>query len=497
VNALNGTIIWKIDTAQIQVSLVVASGKILFISEQKLFVHNLSNGDYLWFFDPSVHYTHVPIAPVVADEKIYVVFWNLFCLGPMLYYDFTINPTFYDNFDEPLLPPPDSLTVRLPNGTRTTMRINEAYYSAMGTYSIEAIEWQGQGVGFHPWPSLLLDANVTWTPWINCTLPTESRITLRASTSFIGFNVQIDGTLTCNNVGVPGAPILLSYSVTGGDTWNDIMQVSSDLNGVYSADWLPSASGNYLVRAWWMGNATFPGSLVTVNLAVASFAEDTVFAVESNSTVSALTFNATSRELRFLVSGPIDTFGYARVSIAKSLIDTNTDLTTYIDGELVDHTVTSTDDTWLLHFTYPHSDHTVVVYLDDVSAKQSSTISCLLPYAEVPIGSAISVTGSIQPTPSDGTVTLTYVRPDDSVLNRTVPIATDGTYDDLYAPDLVGEWHVSASWPGDATLEGAVSTTRTFTVTATPTGIPVELIAFGVIGGLVFMLVLFARKRIL
>ena len=135
----------------------------------------------------------------------------------------------------------------------------------------------------------------------------------------------------------------------------------------------------------------------------------------------------------------------------------------------MDYTLTSTDETWLLHFTYPHSDHAVVVYLGEVRATQPSTISCLLSYAEVPIGSAISVTGSIQPTPSEGTVTLTYTRPDDTVLNRTVPIAADSTYDDLYAPDLVGEWQVTASWPGDATLDGAISTTRTFTVTAAPT----------------------------
>lgn len=131
-----------------------------------------------------------------------------------------------------------------------------------------------------------------------------------------------------------------------------------------------------------------------------------------------------------------------------------------------------------------------------VNAKQPSTISCLLPYAEVPIGSAISVTGSIQPTPSEGTVALTYTRPDDAVLNRTVPIAADGTYDDLYTPDLVGEWQVTASWPGDATLDGAISTTRTFTVTEVPPGVPSELvIALGVLVVVIIAVALYARTR--
>ena len=102
---------------------------------------------------------------MVADEKIYVVFWNLFCLGPMLYYDITIDPTFYDNFNEPLVPPPDYLTVRLPNTTRVTMPINETQFGSMGTYSIVTVVWQGQGVGFNLGSSLLLDANVMWTPY--------------------------------------------------------------------------------------------------------------------------------------------------------------------------------------------------------------------------------------------------------------------------------------------------------------------------------------------
>jgi hypothetical protein len=132
-----------------------------------------------------------------------------------------------------------------------------------------------------------------------------------------------------------------------------------------------------------------------------------------------------------------------------------------------------------------------------VTAKLPSSISCLLPYAEVSIGSAITVTGSILPTPSlpDGEVTLTYTRPDDAVLNRTIPIGPDGTYDDLYTPVVVGEWRVTASWRGDATLVGSISSTRMFTVTAAPPSIPLEYIILGVLGVIIITFILYQRTR--
>ena len=80
------------------------------------------------------------------------------------------------------------------------------------------------------------------------------------------------------------------------------MLVNTASNGSYSTVWMPFATGNYLVRAKWISYSTYPGSNVTVNLVVASFEEQNVFSVLSNSTVTGLAFNSTSRELSFSVS---------------------------------------------------------------------------------------------------------------------------------------------------------------------------------------------------
>ena len=93
-------------------------------------------------------------------------------------------------------------------------------------------------------------------------------------------------------------------------------------------------------------------------------------------------------------------------------------------------------------------------------------------------------------------VTFTYTQPDDTVLNRTVSIVVDGTYDELYVPDMVGVWRVAASWSGDVALDGAISATRTFTVIAVQTGFPVELvIALGVLVVIIIGFALYAKKR--
>lgn len=186
---------------------------------------------------------------------------------------------------------------------------------------------------------------------------------LSSSTSLLRFKVGIEGYLTCNEVGVAGAPILVSYSVNGGESWNDIMQVNTTPTGYYSTEWIPSATGYYLVNAIWVGNDTYPSSNSAVNLAVTSFGEQDVFTVESNSSIAGLTFNSTSDKLSFTVTGSSGTNGYAKVSIAKTLINNIATVRSFFDGEQLDYVATTTDDSWILYLTYQHSLHEIVIKL--------------------------------------------------------------------------------------------------------------------------------------
>jgi hypothetical protein len=96
------------------------------------------------------------------------------------------------------------------------------------------------------------------------------------------------------------------------------------------------------------------------------------FSVVSNSTVSGLVFNSTSEVLSFTVSGPSGTQGYANVTIAKTLIANTTGLEVYLDGNTINYTLTSTSYYWLLHFTYHHSTHKIVIYMNALQPEATS-----------------------------------------------------------------------------------------------------------------------------
>ena len=188
-------------------------------------------------------------------------------------------------------------------------------------------------------------------------------ISFESSTSYSGFNVEIKGGLAFNGTAISNAPILLSYSVTGGKSWQDLTLVYTGSDGSYSATWLPSVTGNYLIKATYEGDADNLGTSEMVNFAVAQFADRNVFSVSSNSTVTSLAFNSESHELNFTVTGESGTTGYADVYIAKSIIDDIANVKAYLDGGKVEYTATSINDSWLLHFSYQHSTHEVSIRL--------------------------------------------------------------------------------------------------------------------------------------
>ena len=185
-------------------------------------------------------------------------------------------------------------------------------------------------------------------------------ISVQTSTSYSGFNVQIDGYLALNGTSVSDAPILLSYSVTGGKSWQDLTLIYTDSDGSYSATWQPSVTGNYLVKAIYEGDAnTLGASSEIVSFAVMQLSENNLLSVSSNSTVTSLAFNSTTSEFSFNVSGPSETTGYVKITIAKSLVTNAENIKVYLDGTPLNYEVTSNANAWLLTFTYGHSSHQI------------------------------------------------------------------------------------------------------------------------------------------
>jgi outer membrane protein assembly factor BamB len=208
-------------------------------------------------------------------------------------------------------------------------------------------------------------------------LPTSLSLFLNSDTALLGFKVKINGTLTSNGNPIEGTSVLLSYSVTGGQTWNDITAVPTAADGSYHAVWQPSATGTYLVKASWIPYYPYDATESTRMLSVNTFDEQNVFSVVSNSTVSALAFNSTSNELSFTVSGPEGTTGFVDLTIAKNLIENIAELRVYLDGASLSYTTTSIADSWILHFTYLHSFHSVIVDFGSAFIPELSTWTIL------------------------------------------------------------------------------------------------------------------------
>lgn len=117
------------------------------------------------------------------------------------------------------------------------------------------------------------------------------------------------------------------------------------------------------------------------------------FLIVSNSTITELTFNSGTKTITFTVSGPNGTVGHTNLTIAKALIQNITGLQIYIDESPISYTVTSTDYSWLIHFTYFHSAHKVLIIIDPQYSTQSQ--KNLLTFIVVLIVIAVAITISL------------------------------------------------------------------------------------------------------
>jgi outer membrane protein assembly factor BamB len=325
-NATDGALIWNTPDAIsfVYSSLAVADGRV-FIgdSENKFYCFDASTGVSLWNF---TNIAAVWSSAAVADGKVFFGTENgwFYCL--------------------------DENTGNQIWSYRALDRVASSPAVSDGTVFV------GCGSGW-------LGVGGLYAFGKKYSLPTSLSLFLNSDTALLGFKVRINGTLTGNGAAIQGVSVLLSYSVTGGQTWNDITAVPTTADGSYYAVWQPSATGTYLVRASWAPYYPYEVAESTRMFSVNTFDEQNVFSVVSNSTVSTLAFNSTSNELSFTVSGPDGTTGFVDLTVAKDLVDNIAELRVYLDGASLSYTTTPTANSWLLHFNYAHSTHSVFVSL--------------------------------------------------------------------------------------------------------------------------------------
>lgn len=243
-----------------------------------------------------------------------------------------------------------SLVWNFGDGTSATGAIVRHTFANPSTYAVGVTATDNRGYGGTTEISIVVREET----------PVTVHISLSSDTIYTGQEVTISGNLTYNDIGVPDAWVLLSSKTyIEGATWNDIASVKTDGYGKYSVVW-KAFHGYYEIRAMWAGNSTYPETSVSVDLNVRSFG-NLITEFSSNSTITGLNFNSSTRILSFFAEGPSGTKGYVNITLEKDPTFNPQDITVLLDDHPIEYTVTSTNQLWLLGFTYTHSIHSVVV----------------------------------------------------------------------------------------------------------------------------------------
>jgi len=252
-------------------------------------------------------------------------------------------------------------------------------YDSTGSYNVTLTVIDSKG----------LNHSYSQTVWVK--IATSISISTSSPSTYVGFKVNITGSLSdMYGTRLRNQTVVIHYTLGGIDTWTPIASDSTDDFGNYYAMWIPTATGSFTIKADWEGNSTHLNANTITNLNTLSHVEEYIFSVESNSSVSSLAFNTTERTLSFSVSGPSDTKGYVKVTVSKTLVENITDLKVYLDGNQLNYTATSLDDSWLLYFTYLHSTHDVTITLGRAPTSFIETLP-----VETLILTAVSITAII------------------------------------------------------------------------------------------------------
>ncbi len=227
----------------------------------------------------------------------------------------------------------------------------------------------------------------------------QTPITLYSSLSsdviYIGQNVIISGNLTSNGEGVPKETVSFSTKTFQDNAvWVDIGNTKTDESGLYSFTWQTQEPSGYQVRASWAGDSTYPQTSLSHMLYVVSYG-DLITGFSSNSTISDLNFNVTTRLLSFRAEGSSGTRGYVNITLKDDSQFNPENLMVLMDNQPLSYALELTSPSWSLYFTYTHSSHNVLV--DFMGTQQDSGLppfegtSDLLPIAVLFVSVIIAV----------------------------------------------------------------------------------------------------------
>lgn len=186
--------------------------------------------------------------------------------------------------------------------------------------------------------------------------PSQLSISVDTTSTAAGSAVNVNGKLQ-NSSGSPiqNQLVTLSYSLNG-ENWVSIGSDTTTASGTYAIQWVDIAAGTFTLKVDFAGNDDYLAANATTTFSCMPHEEtQKAFFVESNSTVTSLTFNSIETALTFVVEGPSGTAGYVKATIPKELLDSAESWTVLVQYRQVTPTVTSDENNTYIHFTYEHS----------------------------------------------------------------------------------------------------------------------------------------------
>ena len=248
----------------------------------------------------------------------------------------------------------------------TTNPVTAHIYNSTNTYQVELTVTDDTG----------LTSSVSQDVLVR--IPTDISISTSSSSTSVGFQVKISGTLRdVYGTSLEDETVVLQYAFEGTSTWTPLTSDQTDRDGHYDAVWIPPATGYFTIKAEWEGNSTHIEAINSTTINSITYDGQYVFSVESNSTISNLFFNSTDQTLSFTAQGTSGTQGYAKIIIDKTLVNDLESMIVYLDGDQVEYSVQENEGSWCLTIDYDHSTHKIVVSLDSAVIPEFPSIILL------------------------------------------------------------------------------------------------------------------------
>jgi hypothetical protein len=347
-----------------------------------------------------------------------------------------------------------TLTLTRPDGSHVTRAVlSEEDGSYAYTYTPDMY---GQWTVTASWPG---DSNLqraTSSPAAFTVMKQKSSVSLSLFPRIILPEGQttISGTLTPPHA---GAEIKIEYRIPN-EEWQKITDVYTDAYGEFSFLWetLPTALGEYELKASWQGDLDHEGSDCTLPFYIG---------ITQSEISLNLSCNSSSINNPIVIRGHIFPLCfYANVSVLVKA--PNGDLTTYnlktdSAGNYKLTLILDTVGTWSFKAIWqgdselpgaesPETNINVTMYGSSIELNVNPATT---------IGNAIVLSGKVMPAPETSNVTLTLTKPDNTltVLQNTI---NNGSFSFSYIPDQIGVWLAEASWHGNQNSSGATSIER-------------------------------------